>query len=500
MNVKRDSIENRLYSIDKLLCNSNLQKTNPLNLVNNSTETEKFEGNQNDKDDNKSLNTKYALNKQQLNFCEVMKKLNSNLLYIKSGSFGSTFKGISTQNNEVLEFAVKVVAYPKNEGYGPINNVMRPENAELCMLKLLSYFIIKKQTPHLILPLSTFNTNIKPFIEIWNNGTIDKFKRDDEKGTFYKNIKNDKYYEIVIKYTKNKNNDTKKNNYDKDVNGKYCLGENNKMVENESKYLIRSEDFDLVDVSQDTIKMIKNTKEKYIRVNTKYAEFINNYKQGYFFENVSILISEWANRGDLATFLKKKNNENELPNFEKLNLIQWKCIFFQIISTLAIIQLKYPSFRHNDLKANNILVSKITNPTYQTAYLVDNIKYTVPNIGYCTYLWDFDFACIPDVINNKKLFKNWTQENNIKPVKNRYYDVHYFFCTLVYKGFLPQIMSSNYVPKEVKEFIDWIIPYEYRPIEINTKVHPEKCRMLVDDEVHLPVDILQHEFFKVFRK
>ena len=37
----------------------------------------------------------------------------------------------------------------------------------------------------------------------------------------------------------------------------------------------------------------------------------------------------------------------------------WRVIFFQIISVLAVIHKKYPNFRHNDLKANNILLQKI---------------------------------------------------------------------------------------------------------------------------------------------
>ena len=50
-------------------------------------------------------------------------------------------------------YAVKVVAYPK-EKYGDLYNSKRPENAELMMIKLLSFFVINKQTPHIILPIA----------------------------------------------------------------------------------------------------------------------------------------------------------------------------------------------------------------------------------------------------------------------------------------------------------------------------------------------------------
>ena len=46
-------------------------------------------------------------------------------------------------------------------------------------------------------------------------------------------------------------------------------------------------------------------------------------------------------------------------NFTKLTVKEWRVMFFQILSVLAIIQTKYPTFRHNDLKANNILIQKI---------------------------------------------------------------------------------------------------------------------------------------------
>ena len=83
-------------------------------------------------------------------------------------------------------------------------------------------------------------------------------------------------------------------------------------------------------------------------------------------------------------FLKK--------NYKKLQLIHWQCIFFQIISTLAVIQSKFPSFRHNDLKANNILVTKINRNVQKYWYKVAGDDYDIPNIGYQIKLWDFDFA------------------------------------------------------------------------------------------------------------
>jgi serine/threonine protein kinase len=399
-NTSLSTIQKRLFSIKKLMELSNLEITNPLNNVDETADTDVYIG-QKDKE-NKSLDSRTVLGKKSLNFYKVINRLDSKLIYVKSGAYGNTFKGIISDDdgNEIMAFAVKIVAYPKKDGYGSIYSLTRPENAEIYMLKLLSYFVVKCHTPHLILPISTFNTSIKPFLKL----------QEDE--------------------------------------------------------IIPAD-------------------------NTKYAEFIKNYEEGNYYENVSVIISEWANRGDLGMFLKK--------NYKKLQLIHWQCLFFQIISTLAIIQSKYPSFRHNDLKANNILISKVDTSNIKLLYKVNKKDYIVPAIGYCIYLWDFDFACIPGIVENCKVCQEWTKKINITPEQNRYYDIHYFFCTLIYKGFLPELMTDSDIPIEVKKFINYILPDEYRPNHARNYVN-KKCRLLVNHELHKPIDLLDNEFFKSFIK
>jgi len=398
-NNSLSTIQHRLLNIKKLMEESNLQTTNPLKNIDAMADTECFTGPK-DKD-SKSQDTRTVLGKKSLNFYKVINQLDSKLIYIKSGAYGNTFKGIVNDDNgnEVMSFAVKVVAYPKKEGYGSLYNITRPENAEICMLKLLSYFVVKCHTPHIILPISIFDTNIKPFLTL--------------------------------------------------------------------------QDDDVVPAD-----------------NAKYTEFIKNYNEGSYYERVSVVISEWANRGDLGMFLKK--------NYKKLQLIHWQCIFFQILSTLAVIQYKYPAFRHNDLKANNILVSKTDTCNKKLFYKVNKKEYILPAIGYCVYLWDFDFACIPGVVENSKVYQEWTKKMNITAKENKYYDVHYFFCTLIYKGFLPELLTDPIVPIEVKKFIDYVLPETYRPGHPNEKVH-KRCRLLVDDELHKPIDLLDHPFFKIFQ-
>ena len=101
-----------------------------------------------------------------------MNKIGGKLVYVKSGSTGHTFRGFNPENINDPHFAVKIVGYPKRVNYGKYDDVRRPENAELNMLKVLSYFVVNKQTPHIVLPIGTFNTSIKPFLSLYKEGIV----------------------------------------------------------------------------------------------------------------------------------------------------------------------------------------------------------------------------------------------------------------------------------------------------------------------------------------
>jgi serine/threonine protein kinase len=336
--------------------------------------------------------------KKFIDFNDAISNLGGKLLYIKSGSTGHTFKGVYPPNEKDKQsYAVKIVAYPKKENYGDMYNIKRPENAELLMIKLLSQFVVKKQTPHIVLPITTFNTSIRPFLSLSKKDIVN---------------------------------------------------------------------------------------------NKRYDQFLKKYKEGEYYQNVSVLISEWANSGDLLDFIRK--------NYKEFKIKHWRSIFFQLLSVLAIIQAKYPSFRHNDLKMNNILVNEIAiSPTdNKYFYKINNQVYHVPNIGFQIKLWDFDFACIPGIVDNSKVDADWTNKINVKPEKNRYYDIHYFFNTFVKKGFFPEFWTEDCIPEKVKEFVNRIVPEKYQDGELIS----DRGRLLVNDEYLTPDEILKNDvFFKAWR-
>jgi serine/threonine protein kinase len=382
-------IPERINTIQNMVGKNSIES-----IIDFKNSTESFEYPSNSEDIRELLPKKY------IDFGKAINELGGKLLYIKSGSTGHTFKGVHPPPNEDNKqpYAVKIVAYPKKENYGDMYNIKRPENTELLMIRLLSYFVINKQSPHIVLPITTFNTSIKPFLSLTKSNIVN---------------------------------------------------------------------------------------------NKKFEQFVERYEKGEYYQNVSILVSEWANGGDLLDYIRK--------NYKSMKVKHWRTILYQILSVLAIIHTKYPSFRHNDMKANNILIHHIDIDEQNKKYLykINNQTYVVPNIGFQVKLWDFDFACIPGIVDNSKVDAEWTNKINVKPEQNRYYDIHYFLNTLTRKGFFPEFWTADEIPEKVKDFVRRVVPDKYR----DGKLISDRGRILVNDEYLTPDEILKNDkFFKVMRK
>lgn len=225
---------------------------------------------------------------------------------------------------------------------------------------------------------------------------------------------------------------------------------------------------------------------KIIDSKQKYQKFIIDYKADKYENIVSVLISELASEGDFLNYIR--------INKDKIKPIHWKIFFFQLLSVLAVIQSRFPNFRHNDLKANNILLHK-TKKICRNSYIINKKQYVTPPFNLLLKMWDFDFACIPGYVDNIKVHESWTKEINITTKQNRYYDIHFFFTTL--QMFFPPITNSNYSGLETVNFINDVVPEYYKS---NKTTATEKGRLLVNVEYTTPIKLLEtHPYFEEFR-
>jgi hypothetical protein len=220
----------------------------------------------------------------------------------------------------------------------------------------------------------------------------------------------------------------------------------------------------------------------------RHAEFLRKYDDNMLHDKTLVIIYEWCDKKDLYRHLFKNNK------YERLSIIEWKVLFFQILHTLAIIQTHYPKFRHNNLKPGSILLSSDNSQVSIYKYILQDKTYFVPNIGLSIKLSNFDFSCIPNIIENDKVNAKWTKEINISKCKNQYSDVHYFFNTLIH--FLPNF--KNHVDQEINDFIDRVVPSKYRT---GGRYVNSRHRILFNIKHTTPLDIIiQDSLFDEFRE
>lgn len=184
---------------------------------------------------------------------------------------------------------------------------------------------------------------------------------------------------------------------------------------------------------------------------------------GYGKSYYRYLMAERAN-GDLNTYIKTILLDKDEGTVAEKDAI-WKSILFQIISVLYIIQLKYPNFRHNDLHSGNILYFLVSSEN-NFEYILNGTKFVIPNIGVRIAIWDFDFSSIAGDLDNIKVLELQNQEFGIRPEANYYTDMHKILNTLLSTlKTRQQYPNGLYIPKQVIEFLERVIPKEVRGME-----------------------------------
>ena len=178
------------------------------------------------------------------------------------------------------------------------------------------------------------------------------------------------------------------------------------------------------------IEMIKFTLTNRLIFQKICPNFALNYYWEYNDNNI-YLFNEYINGGNFYSWANEIHNNQE-----------WFNALFQIMFALAVIKRKF-NMIHCDLHIKNILVQKVK-PGGYWIYILNGVKYYVPNLGYIFLLYDFGFSWIPN-----KLYIRWLYEDKLKHVTNNgmeFYDLSTFFENIF------DTNAPNYFKSQIKRF------------------------------------------------
>ena len=161
-----------------------------------------------------------------------------------------------------------------------------------------------------------------------------------------------------------------------------------------------------------------------------------------------IMYSEYANDGALEDFINK--------NSRMLRPIHYRFMITQVLYNLYRIHKKYPSFRHSDLHAKNILVNTDTPTLKINTYKIGNTTLKVEDVGLNLMLTDYGLSSTRVIKNptTEGLDKEWGISQKSHPM----YDAHLFLNAI----FLVCSRIGTESSMETVKFIDRILPYEYK--------------------------------------
>jgi len=190
-----------------------------------------------------------------------------------------------------------------------------------------------------------------------------------------------------------------------------------------------------------------------------------------------ILMSEFVESGSLDTWVYD-TYDNDLKISDDL----WKCVVFQLVYTLAVLQKRY-KLMHNDFHYGNILIDTSIKPGGYFVYQINGKRYYLKNHGVLAKIWDLEFGmtysdAIPEFYPNKFIVGHYqydrkthvarkisgrTESTDSSTVNVPYnysevYDLHYFLTSLL----------DLYISEELFNWILEIYPPELIPKEEKT--------------------------------
>ena len=188
--------------------------------------------------------------------------------------------------------------------------------------------------------------------------------------------------------------------------------------------------------------------------------FLLNFYWEYDVKHLDLITyNEFANFGDFESWSKIKHTD-----------IYWFNALFQILISLIAIKRTF-NMLHNDLHTNNILVYKVK-PGGHWTYIIDNIKYHVPNLGYVFFIHDFGFAYISNLNKTgtlkKQLYVDWHYNDTLKyitDIGSDFYDI-----SLLIREWRNNDKVPSYFLKSInkifdKKEIEYILSKRYYKLE-----------------------------------
>lgn len=196
-------------------------------------------------------------------------------------------------------------------------------------------------------------------------------------------------------------------------------------------------------------------------------------------------------------------NNIKIHNMRQLskanNPLQFKYAFFQILYTLFILQNYFPAFKHNDFKADNILLT--TPPKTDLIYMIhykDKKKvFHLKNVNLYVKLIDFELANCNDyehLHSDSVIYANNILQEDFGLTSEQCdaFDIHLFIMDVMkniqdeyFKKFVYDFFSKKY-------FVTPHITYQARLTIDSQKEIQEK---LTSTNINLLYDMLSHPYF-----
>jgi hypothetical protein len=233
----------------------------------------------------------------------------------------------------------------------------------------------------------------------------------------------------------------------------------------------------------------------------------NEVRRDLINKNLKILMLEYANLGHINSFVKEKIDK----------LLQFKVLFFQVMSMLVTTQYHIPNFIHGDIHANNIVLKReLFGKKYEELqsgkpkyilYKLFGKNYYIPWVGFSALVFDFDLSRC-DELKNAKMNENYVKMNGLTENFNPVFDYHLFINSLMNDK--TRSKNSN-IPEEIFKFYEEQVPSKYRGHDEHflgfarlTNYNETKDinnTNLIPSDIRTPSDVLlNHKFFDIFRK